>query len=413
MSAEDLAEDPRRCSVLIAGGGIAGLETLLALQDLAEERVDITLLAREPEFTYRPMIVEEPFSRNPAERHDLALLARDLGASFVQGSLSEIKAQEHRAVLSDGSELGYDVAVVCVGAKTRPAYPSATTLRSWAEPIEIDEALDNAANHESRTLTFVVPPGIVWSLPLYELALLSRIRAEERRLSVEIEIITPESKPLGIFGPAAADAVAEILSLRRIKVRCDTSLIEREGEFLAMPGWKRVETGAVIALPLMSGPRISGLPADSDGFIPIDEFAEVPGVQDVFAAGDGTIFPIKQGGLGTQQADAAAEMIASRTGAPVDPQPFRPTLRGKLITGSESLNLTSEISGGGGEGVASPYYLWWPPKKVAGKYLAPFLDGVTTRFEALPPDGLLDVEVSVAQDWHSQPMALDPVDPVR
>ena len=398
-----------RCSVLIAGGGIAGLEALLALQDLAEDRVDITLLAREPEFTYRPMIVEEPFSRTPAERHDLALLARDLGASFVQGSLSEIRAEEHRAVLSDGSELGYDTAVICVGAKTRPAYPSATTLRSWAEPIEIDEAIDAAATHASRTLTFVVPPGIVWSLPLYELALLSRIRAEERSLPVEIQIITPESQPLGIFGSVAAEAVAELLRVRKIEVRCDTMLTEQDGKFLVTPGSERIEAGAVVALPLLSGPQVAGLPADENGFIPIDEYAEVPGAPDVFAAGDGTIFPIKQGGLGTQQADAAAEMIASRTGAHVDPQPFRPVLRGKLITGNESLNLTNEISGGRGEGAASPYYLWWPPKKVAGKYLAPFLDGVTTRFEPIPPDGSLEVEISMAQDWHEKPMALDPL----
>ena len=30
-------------------------------------------------------------------------------------------------------------------------------------------------------------------------------------------------------------------------------------------------------------------------------------------------------------------------------------------------------AGGGGEGVASPDYLWWPPHKVSGRYLAPWL----------------------------------------
>ena len=65
----------------------------------------------------------------------------------------------------------------------------------------------------------------------------------------------------------------------------------------------------------MEGPAIDGLPADEQGFIPIDDHARVKGLEDVYAAGDGTNFPIKQGGLGTQQADAAAEHIAHRLGA--------------------------------------------------------------------------------------------------
>jgi sulfide:quinone oxidoreductase len=141
--------------------------------------------------------------------------------------------------------------------------------------------------------------------------------------------------------------------------------------------------------------------------LPTDEYGEVLGTPDVFAAGDGIAFPIKQGGLGTQQADAAAEMIASRAGASVDPQPFRPVLRGKLITGEESLNLSSRAAGGGGEGAASLDYLWWPPRKVGGKYLAPYLSGTST-FDPEPPARSLDVEVSIPDEWHGQPMALDP-----
>jgi sulfide:quinone oxidoreductase len=397
-----------RCNVLIAGGGIAGVEALLALRDLAGDRADITLVAPEPELTYRPMIVEEPFSLAPAQRHDLGLLTKELGAQFVQGALAEVAPERHVAILSDGSEATYDAALICVGAKTRPAYPSATTLRSWTEPIAIDEALDASAAHESRTIAFVVPPGVVWSLPLYELAMLSQRRAVERGLELTVRILTPESAPLSVFGQVAAGAVAELLIARGIEVTTGASVVEGEDGFVFMPGSNAVEAGAVVALPTLTGPSIPGLPADDDGFIRIDEYGEVRGVADVFAAGDGTIFPIKQGGLATQQADAAAEMIAARAGAAVDPQPFRPVLRGKLITGSESLNLSSSAAGGAGEGVASADYLWWPPQKVGGRYLAPFLAG-TSDFDPEPPEHSLDVEVALPTEWHSQPMTLDPL----
>jgi sulfide:quinone oxidoreductase len=154
------------------------------------------------------------------------------------------------------------------------------------------------------------------------------------------------------------------------------------------------------------------LPADDHGFIPIDEHARVIGVADVYAAGDGTTFPIKQGGLATQQADAAAEHIAARLGASVQAKPFHPVLRGQLITGVESLHMRHDLSGGHGEGTASLDYLWWPPHKVSGRYLAAWLAHEMPRAEPETPEDLLDIEVPLTHEWHEKPMALDPYRPL-
>ena len=159
----------------------------------------------------------------------------------------------------------------------------------------------------------------------------------------------------------------------------------------------------IISLPVITGPEIAGLPCDPQGFVPVDEYGRVEGVADVYAAGDGTDFPVKQGGLATQQADAAAEHIAADLGADLDPQPFKPVLRGQLITGTESLNLRYGLAGGQGEGAASPDYLWWPPQKVAGRYLAAWL-GHTNPTDLEPPDRSLEVEVAWPHDWHGTPL---------
>ena len=169
-----------------------------------------------------------------------------------------------------------------------------------------------------------------------------------------------------------------------------------------------LEAGAVVALPLIGGPGIEGLPCDEHGFIPIDDHARVAGLERVWAAGDGTTFPVKQGGIGTQQADAAAEQIAASVGAEVEPRPFHPVLRGQLVTAGESLHLRHELEGGHGEGEASLDYLWWPPHKVSGRYLAAWLEGEDRRSDPEPPSTPLEVEVSLPHEWHSQPMAIDP-----
>jgi sulfide:quinone oxidoreductase len=394
--------------VVVVGGGVAGLEALMALRDLAEDRAELTLVAPEADFVYKPLLVEEPFDLGPAERHALAPLAEELGTRFVQRAGAGVAPGEHSLELDDGSRLEYDFLVVCVGARFRPALEGATTFPS-REPFRIDELLRRGQG--PRRIAYVVPSGITWALPIYELALMSQRRALELRMEdVELTIVTPEQSPLAVFGPPASDAVAELLSARGITVVTGERAREIEGdELILSPGDRRLEVDEVVALPAMEGPAIAGLPKDDHGFIPIDDHARVQDVEDVYAAGDGTNFPVKQGGLGTQQADAAAAHIAHRLGAAIDVEPFHPVLRGKLLTGDESLHLRAEVTGGAGAEEASLDCLWWPPHKISGRYLAPFLYHGEVHAEPEPPRRSLEVEVALPKEWHRDPMALDPL----
>jgi sulfide:quinone oxidoreductase len=399
--------------VLILGGGVAGIEALLALHDLAGDRAHLTLIAPRPDFIYKPLLVEEPFDLGPAERHELAPLAEEKGADFMQGALRAVRPDEGVVELEDGSSVPYDHLIVAVGGRYVPALEGAITFPSGEASFRIDEVLDRAAGKEHR-IAFVVPHGVTWSLPLYELALMTQRRSLERGADAKIAVITPEPAPVAVFGPSAEAAVAELLSARGIEVFVNSRVHELGDEGIRLtPGDRALGPAEVIALPVMEGPAIGGLPADEGGFIPIDEHARVKGLDGVYAAGDGTNFPIKQGGMATQQADAAAEHIAHALGAGGAPEPFRPVLRGKLLTGDESLQLRSEVAGGGGEDVASADALWWPPQKISARYLAPFLYHGEVHEEPEPPRRGLDVEVALPQEWHEEPMAVDPLSPPR
>ena len=399
--------------VVIVGGGVAGIEALLALHDLAGDRASVTLVAPEPDFLYKPLLVEEPFDLGPAERHELAPLAAEKGARFVQRAVSAVRPEDHVVELDDGSTLDYDYLVVCAGGQFKPALEGVTTFPSGGDSFRADEVLDRAEGNDHR-MAFVVPAGVTWSLPLYEIALMTQRRAAERGIDVKIAIVTPESAPLVVFGAAASTAVDELLRARHIEVFPGSTVRELGEEGIRLsPGNRALDPSETVALPMMEGPAIDGLPEDEKGFIPIDDHARVKGVEDVYAAGDGTNFPIKQGGLGTQQADAAAEHIAHRIGAGATPKPFRPVLRGKLLTGDESVHLRADVAGGGGEGEASPDYLWWPPHKISARYLAPLLYHGDVHEEPEPPRRSLDVEVALPKEWHEEPMALDPYEPPR
>ena len=94
--------------VVIAGGGVAGIEALLALHDLAGDQVSLTLVAPQPDFLYKPLLVEEPFDLGPADRHELAPLASEMGANFTQRAVSAVRPEDHVVELDDGSTLDYD-----------------------------------------------------------------------------------------------------------------------------------------------------------------------------------------------------------------------------------------------------------------------------------------------------------------
>jgi sulfide:quinone oxidoreductase len=122
----------------------------------------------------------------------------------------------------------------------------------------------------------------------------------------------------------------------------------------------------VVALARQAGPGLEGLPSEAAGFVPVDEYGRVPGVPDVYAAGDVTAWPIKQGGLAAQQADAVAESLAAWAGAAVRPTAFRPVLRGVLLTGGMPAYLRADSRPHHARSSARLTPLWWPPAKVAG-----------------------------------------------
>ncbi len=392
--------------VVLAGGGIAGLEAALALHDLAGERVEITLVAPDPDFLYKPLTVAEPFTGTPAQRHELGPLLAELGARHVAGALERVDVGAHSVSLDQERSLDYDALIVCIGARARPAYRSAETFWSASSDLPVDELIERAEGSEDGTLALVVPPGTSWPLPLYEVALQLRRRSEELgRGDLRLRLYTTEDGPLMIFGTPASGAVAALLEGRRIELEPESYVVEREtGELELHPGGGRVAAEVVIALPRLVGPAIEGLPADDAGFLPVDEHGRVHGAEGVYAAGDGTDFPVKQGGIATQQADAVAEHVAAAAGAPVEPSPFAPVLRGQLITGAESLHMRHELTGGHGEGVASLDYLWWPPEKVSGRYLSAWLSHSLPTRDLDPPTGAMEIEVSLPHEWHGDPM---------
>jgi sulfide:quinone oxidoreductase len=395
-------EEQERANVVVAGAGIAGLEFAMALADIAGRRARITVVAPEGHFVLKPLVVREPFGGPGLERHQLRPVLERIGAEQVLDAVTRVDTERKTVTLRGARSLPYDVLAVCIGGLARPAYTAALTFWSTSAGMPVDDLLARADASPSKTLAIVIPPATTWPLPAYELALMLRRRAEQLQLEPKIVVLTPESTPLSIFGEDASAAVAGRLAARHVEVEPDVQVGESGGELLRDDG-SPVAAGAAIALPRIDGPSIPGLPSERDGFVPIDEHCRVIGCDDVYAAGDGTSFPIKQGGIASQQADAAAEHLAYTMGVRIEPQPFRPVLRGELLTGADSIKMLHTINDGE-EGLVSPDYLWWPRLKVGGRYLSAWLAGTAPRSDLQPREMPIEVEASWPHDWHGEPI---------
>jgi sulfide:quinone oxidoreductase len=372
--------------VVIAGGGFAALETAVALRALAENRVRLSVIAPETLFRYRPAATLEAFGGDPPLSYDLPTLIGGLEGVYHRDRLAAVISRLRSVKLQSGRQLSYDYLVLAIGAESRPAIPGALTFRDQRDLTGLREEIDRGTRGELRRLLFAVPSLHSWSLPAYELALLSATRFGEG--GPQIRVVSAERRPLDVFGDEGSAIVGDLLTHHDIRFLGGVAPRRVSRGRLELDFNAPLRADAVIAVPELRGRRIAGVPARWLGFIPTDHIGRVEGIDDVFAVGDSTTFPIKQGGLAVQQADLVAHTIASQLGAPV--HEFRPSrvLQARLLGGGHPLLLRTELDAFGHPAAPTieryEYGQAPPAAKVQARYLGPYLD----RHE---PAGMLSV----------------------
>jgi sulfide:quinone oxidoreductase len=388
MAAIPVPSSPLR--VLIAGGGIAGMEAALALRHAAGERVVIELLTPGADLVDRPGSVRVPFADVDVPRLPLASVAASAGIVVRRGSLAAVDVTGHRARTRDGTTLDYDRLVVAVGAHAAESVPGAMHFRGPPSVGTLEATVRAVAETPEATITFALASAVTWPLPIYELALLAAADLAARGITEpRTSIVTHEDRPLELLGPAASHAMSRLLGRAGIGVTTSCDPRAAFDGTLQLATGALMNTGRVVALPALEGHRLDGLPYTGGGFLAVDPDGRVQGAADVFAVGDAADWPVKQGGLGAQQADAAATQIAFEAGAAVHTALPARVLRAVLTTPDLPLYTRMPLDGCRRTAI-SRVPLWHPPAKVAARFLAGFMTGEAgtelTDVQAAVPD---------------------------
>ena len=338
-------------AVVICGAGVAGVEGLLRLQRLAGDAVEVTLLSPGSYFSYRPSKVLEPFGSSRSTRYPVARIAADTGACWVQDSLAWVDRDRRVVHTSSREELHYDALLLAVGGRERRPSPHVVVFTDQATDHVYTDILRGLESGAIGSLALVEPPAPSWPLPLYELALLTAARLHTVGQHPEITLITEGPRPLQAFGESAAVAVTALLREAEITLYTDSVARMLGPQSLRLnPGDLDLRPDRIVTLPTITGPNVRGIPGDArNRFIPVDEFCRVYDSDGlIFAAGDATDLPVKQGGVAAQQADTAAAGIAYLAKVAPPPPALKPVMQGLLRTGDTPLYLSADLIGGAG-----------------------------------------------------------------
>lgn len=207
-----------RLDVLIVGAGVAGLEAAFALREFAGDRVNLTLLAPGDEFAYRPLAVAEPFSCGRVRRYSLAVLAAEAGAELVHDTLEAVDAVRQSIRTGGGARIDYDALLVCPGVRAQPAFEFALTVDDSGMDELLHGLVQDVEEGYVTRLAIVVPAPLPWPLPAYELALMVSERVWDMQVSTHVTLLTPEERPLAVFGPQASLGVSRLLAERHVDV---------------------------------------------------------------------------------------------------------------------------------------------------------------------------------------------------
>lgn len=275
-------------SILVIGGGFAGLHAALAARRVGDREISVSLLSREPWLTVRPRLYE----RDPESlRADLLEPLGKAGAQFVAGEC--VAVQERSVGLADGTSLSFDRLIVASGSlMRRPAIAGARACHSiddWTSAIAFDRRLAAVA-------TAAVPRVVVVGAGStgVELALELRDRiaahgAGEVAERARITLIDRAQHVGAELGEGPRAVIERALAEARVDLRLGSDIAELSASHVAFADGRHIDCDIVVLCTGLMAAPLAGLVAgkkDRFGRVVVDAYLRASEAPGVFVAGD-------------------------------------------------------------------------------------------------------------------------------
>ena len=201
--------------VLILGGGFGGVVSARRLKETLDERDEVILVDRRDYFMvgFRKSWALVGQSTLEAGQRPLDSLT-SLGIRVMHDPVTRIDPLAHTAWMGD-QRLSADALVIALGAELAPeAVPGfQENAYNVYDPNDIPRAAQALQNFSGGKLLFGVF-GVPYKCPPapYEMALLIREALQDRGVSADIEVFTPQPVSMPLLGQAGCDIIESRLA---------------------------------------------------------------------------------------------------------------------------------------------------------------------------------------------------------
>lgn len=325
-------------TVLILGCGIGGVAAAKEMRRLVRSQCRVVVVDRDPVASFPPSYLWVMTGDRKAKEisRQRGQLARH-GVEFVNAEVREIDLA-NRQIRADSREIRYDYLILALGADTTlDLKPGLAEAAQNFYTLDGAERLAASLRYFAGGRVVIAVAGVPFKCPAapYEAAMLieQHFHARRMRQKVEIEIHTPEERPMAVAGPRVGEEISGLLAHKGIELHMGRNLIgvDPRGRVVNFADAEPVPFDLLIAVPEHQAPEVIGATdlLDSSGWLPVDSATLETQHENVFAIGDITSITLpdglklpKAGVFAENQAKAASRQIAFRIRGGPAPDPY-------------------------------------------------------------------------------------------
>lgn len=300
--------DPAWPTVVIVGGGFAGIDLV---RNLPDRGVNIVVVDRHNYHTFQPLLYQVATGGLDAGSIAYPLRKVFKGKRNVIFRMAEMLAvsPDEKKILTSIGEIHYDYLVVAVGSTTNffgngsaerycfplKSVPNAIDLRS-AILLSLEKALSTTDSRErARYTTFVIVGGGATGVELAgALSELQKVVIPNDYSEIapgEFRVILVEGGPRLLPGMSEKSSSGALRALQKmgIEVLLNVHVKTYDGEVAILSDGGEIRSDTVVWAAGVRGKVIEGIPDEvvhPSKRIKVDPYNRIEGFQDIFAIGD-------------------------------------------------------------------------------------------------------------------------------
>ncbi len=327
--------------IVVLGSGFAALT---AIRTLRKEgwKEKIILISPRSSLFYYPSLIWVPAGLRTEEDLTVSLdkFFQDYDVFHHQANVTGLSTKA-RQVYTDEGTIAFDSLIIGSGGKFLKKIPgiehafipceSFTTVQSYSQRL----AILNGGTLAFGFSTNPKEPAAMRGGPIFEFlfGIDTLLHQQKRRQDFELVFFSPATEPGKRLGDAAVKALLQEMDKRGIQKHLGHKISEFKVDGIKTEGGE-VHSDLTLFMPGMTGPAWlanSDLPLSEGGFIQANEQCRIPGIENIFVAGDSGSFPgpgwlPKQAHIADLQAISAVKnLLADIKKQPADYR-FKPEL---------------------------------------------------------------------------------------